>query len=281
MKKTLSKVAIALLSASAVLPTVFAQEGTINVVSREEGSGTRSAFVELAEVIDENKDDLTTLSAVIQNSTNGVIQTVTGDVNSIGYVSLGTLNDDVKAIKVEGVEANAETVAKGEYKISRPFNLAWKKDGISELAQDFLNFIHSEEGQKIVEEEGYIKSPVEVTEYKATELEGELSLVGSTSVSPVVEVLAEAYKELNPKVTVSIESVGSSAGIEAAMNDNADLGMSSRELKEEEAKALDVNVIALDGIAVIVNKESKIEEISLENLKKVYLGEITDWADVK
>lgn len=281
MKEALSKVAIALLTASAALPSVFAQEGLINLVSREDGSGTRGAFVELVDVVDENGDDMTDLSAVIQNSTNGVMQTVAGDPNSIGYISLGSLNEDVKALTVDGVEASAETIKAGDYKIARPFNVAWKKDGLSEIAEDFLNFIHSEEGQKIVEEEGYIKSKDEATEYEISGLKGELTLVGSTSVSPVIEVLGEAYKALNPDVTISVESVGSSAGIEAANNGTADLGMASRELKEEEAENLDVDVIALDGITVIVNKDAEIEDITLENLKKVYLGEITDWADVK
>ena len=280
MKKALSKVAIALLTASAALPSVFAQEGLINVVSREDGSGTRGAFVELVDVVDENGDDMTDLSAVIQNSTNGVMQTVAGDPNAIGYISLGSLNEDVKALTVDGVEASAETIKAGDYKIARPFNVAWKKDGLSEIAEDFLNFIHSEEGQKIVEEEGYIKSKDEATEYEASGLKGELTLVGSTSVSPVIEVLGEAYKALNPDVTISVESVGSSAGIEAANNGTADLGMASRELDEEEQAALNFDAIAIDGIAVIAHPENPISGLTLENVKQIFLGEVTEWEEV-
>lgn len=281
MKKSLSKVVGALFGVSILIPTVFAQEGAINVVSREDGSGTRSAFVELVEVTDENGDDMTSLSAVIQNSTNGVIQTVAGDLNAIGYVSLGSLSEEIKTVTINGIEANAETISKGDYKIARPFNLAWKKGEISEIAQDFLNYIHSEEGQSIVEEEGFIKSATEVTTYEASDLEGTIEVVGSTSVTPIMEVLAEAYRDINPNVTINITSNGSSAGLEAAIEGVADLGMASRELKEKEKDLLDVAVIALDGIAVVVNKEATITDISIENVKKIFLGEVTDWADVK
>lgn len=280
MKKLLS-LSLAVLSSLSLTLTAHAQEGAINVVSREDGSGTRGAFVELVEVTDEAGDDLTSLSAIIQNSTNGVLQTVAGDANAIGYVSLGSLNDDVKALKIDGVEATAETILDGEYKIARPFNLAWKKDSLSDLSKDFLAFIHSTQGQAIVEEEGFIQSKQEQEEYTGKDQEGTIEVVGSTSVTPVLEKLAEAYQEINPGVTINITSNGSSAGLESAAQGVADLGMSSRELKDEEKENLDFDAIALDGIAVIVHKDSSLEDITLENVRKIFLGELVDWEEVK
>lgn len=280
MKKLLS-LSLAVLSSLSLTLTAHAQEGAINVVSREDGSGTRGAFVELVEVTDEAGDDFTTLSAIIQNSTNGVLQTVAGDANAIGYVSLGSLNDDVKALKIDGVEATSETILDGEYKIARPFNLAWKKDSLSDLSKDFLAFIHSTQGQAIVEEEGFIQSKQEQEEYTGKDQEGTIEVVGSTSVTPVLEKLAEAYQEINPGVTINITSNGSSAGLESAAQGVADLGMSSRELKDEEKENLDFDAIALDGIAVIVHKDSSLEDITLENVRKIFLGELVDWEEVK
>lgn len=344
MKKTLPLLSVFGLAASIVAP-VFAQEGTINVVSREDGSGTRSAFVEIVGVVNENDDDMTVETAAIQNGTNGVMQTVAQDAQAIGYISLGSLDDSVKAVKVDGVEPSADTIKAGEYPIARPFNVAWSKDSeMTEVTKDFLSFIHSADGQTIVEEEGYIQVTPKATEgeesaaeeteaeetkaeeteaesaaeeteaegeesaaeeteaegeesaaeeteaegeaaaelpaYEAKEgLEGTIEVVGSTSVSPVMEKLAEKYMELNSGVTINVTSNGSSAGMTAAQDGTADLGMASRELKDEEKEKLDFDAIALDGIAVIVNKESKVEELSMENIKKIYLGEITTWED--
>lgn len=304
MKKSLPLLSVLGLAATVIAP-VFAQEGAINVVSREDGSGTRDAFVEIVGVVDENGDDATVDSAVIQNGTNQVMQTVAQDVNAIGYISLGSLDESVKALTVDGVEASAETIKAGDYAIQRPFNVAWnKEEELSDVAKDFLTFIHSAEGQAIVEEEGYISTtPAEGGEaaaeeeteaaeeaaaegdlpaYEAQEgLEGTIEVVGSTSVSPVMEKLAEKYQELNSGVTINITSNGSSAGMTAAMDGTADLGMASRELKEEEAAKLESEAIALDGIAVIVNPESALEDITLENIKAIYLGEIANWEDVK
>lgn len=298
MKKTLGLLSVAALTLSAV-GSVFAQEGPINVVSREEGSGTRGAFVEIVGVVDENEDDMTTVSAVIQNGTNGVMQTVAGDPSSIGYISLGSLDDTVKAVVVEGAEATPENVSSGAYPIARPFLVAWGDD-LSDVASDFLTFIHSQEGQTIVEGEGYIAvAPAgeeeaaaegEETEeaagsvidslpaYEAQEgLEGSVEVVGSTSVSPVMEVLAEEYMALNEGVQINITSNGSSAGIQAAQEGAADLGMSSRNLTEEEDAALNSDRIAMDGIAVVVNNENPVEELSLDVIRQIFLGEITEW----
>lgn len=308
--KALPLLAVAGLGVAAVTPA-FAQEGAINVISREDGSGTRGAFVEIVEVTDEDGNDLTTSSAAIQNQTSGVITTVAGDPSAIGYISLGSLDDSVKAVKVDGAEATPEEITAGSYPIARPFNVAWnKEEELSDVTADFLDFIMSKDGQTIVEEEGYIAVVEEVaaeeeteeaaaeeeTEeaaeegsridslpaYEATEeLEGTIEVVGSTSVSPLIEKLAEAYKAVQPNVEINVTSNGSSAGMEAAMNGTADLGMASRELKEEEAAALEQKVIATDGIAVVVNNENPVEELSLETIRGIFLGEITDWADAK
>ena len=306
--KALPLLAVAGLAFSAVTP-VLAQEGTIGVVSREDGSGTRGAFVEIVGVVDEEDDDLTTLDAVIQNSTNGVMQTVAGDVQAIGYISLGSLGDDVKALAVDGVEATAENVTNGTYPIARPFNVAWSKDSeLSEVATDFLDFVYSAEGQAIVEEEGYVQvtrsadeedaeateeestdeeateeeatEAVELPSYEASGLEGTIEVVGSTSVSPVMEKLAEAYSALNEGVTINITSNGSSAGMEAATNGTADLGMASRELADDEKEVLNFDAVAIDGIAVVVHPENPLADISLDHVKQVFLGEVTEWEEL-
>lgn len=298
--KALPLLAVAGLAFTAVTP-VLAQEGSIGVVSREDGSGTRGAFVEIVGVVDEDDNDMTTLDAVIQNSTNGVMQTVAGDVQAIGYISLGSLGDAVKGLAVDGVEVSSENVTNGTYPIARPFNVAWAKDAeLSEVAVDFLDFVYSAEGQAIVEDNGYVQvtrsageeeateedteesteEEVALPSYEATGVEGTIEVVGSTSVSPIMEKLAEAYSELNEGVTINITSNGSSAGMEAAMNGTADLGMASRELADDEKEALDFDAVAIDGIAVIVNPENPLADISLENVKQVFLGEVTEWEDV-
>ncbi|MGF3183461.1 substrate-binding domain-containing protein [Facklamia sp. P12945] len=312
MKKSLKAlllVAVAGLGLSVVVPAM-AQEGPINVISREDGSGTRGAFVEIVGVVDEDDNDLTTQNATVQNQTSGVMQTVAGDPSAIGYISLGSLDDSVKALKVDGSEATPEAIKAGDYPIARPFNVAWSAEKeLSEVANDFLTFIHSQEGQAVVEEEGYISvTPAgeeldetveaeseeveseeaaeteevesELAPYEATaELEGTVEVVGSTSVSPLMEKLAEAYKEFQPNVEINITSNGSSAGMEAAMNDTADLGMASRELKDEEMEALKHDAIAIDGIAVVVNNENPTEEMTLEAIRGIFLGEISTWED--
>lgn len=286
MKKSLPLLSVFALAASIVAP-VFAQEGAINVVSREDGSGTRSAFVEIVGVVDENGDDMTVETAAIQNGTNGVMQTVAQDPAAIGYISLGSLDDSVKAVTVDGVEATAETIKAGEYAIARPFNVAWnKEEEMRTCVKDFMAFIHSEEGQAIVEEEGYIQVTAkdaedeELKPYEGQEgLSGTIEVVGSTSVSPVMEILAEKYMEINPDITINITSNGSTAGMEAAKEKTADLGMASRELKDEEKEVLEYDAIAMDGIAVIVNNESAVEDLALETIKGIYLGEIVNWED--
>lgn len=253
--------------------------GAISVISREDGSGTRGAFVELLEIVDEDDNDLTTTSAEIANSTAVVSSTVVGNPYAIGYISLGSLSDEVKAVSIDGVEATVENILDGSYAVARPFNIAYKEGSLSELAMDFEAFILSEEGQSIITEEGYI-SIGEGETYAASGLSGTLTLSGSTSVSPVMEMIADAYKELNPDVTIEIQQTGSSAGITSAIEGVCDFGMASRDLKDSEAAELTSVVIAKDGIAIIVNNENKISNLTSEQVRGIYLGEITDWSEL-
>ena len=252
------------------------------VVSREEGSGTRGAFIELVgleEEVDGSKEDMTTQEAIVQNSTNGVMQTVSQDKEAIGYISLGSLNDTVKALKIEGVEATEENIVNGTYKISRPFNLAFKEAEINDLAKDFLKFCLSEEAQDLTLEEGYV--PLKDTEkYEPAKLSGTLTVAGSTSVTPLMQKMAEKYQELNPDAKIEIQSTGSSAGIEAVIDGAADIAMASRELKDEEKDKLAVEVIATDGIAVVVNPSSKVEDLTMDQLKQIFKGELTNTSEL-
>lgn len=259
----------------------FDTSKTINVVTREDGSGTRGAFIEIVGILEKNsngdKVDRTYIEAVVQNSTDAVMTTVAGDEYSIGYISLGSLNDKVKAVNIEGVKPTSENVQNGSYKIARPFNIAYKGE-LSDLSKDFLDFILSEEGQEIIKNEGYVQISNDLPSYESTTSQsGNLVVAGSTSVSPVMEKLAEAYKEIHPDVSIEIQSTGSSAGMQAAMEGTADLGMASRELKESELAELTPKVIAVDGIAVIVNNKNPLDNLTLEQVKSIYVGEITEW----
>ena len=301
MKKVLSKItAITVMSALAV--TAFAGCGgnsssgssetsaesaafdtskTIAVVTREEGSGTRDAFTELTGVLvkDGNtKTDNTTSSAVTINSTEAVITNVKDNDSAIGYISLGSLNDTVKAVKVGSVEATAENVKSGDYVISRPFNIAYKGE-LSEVAQDFVDYILSADGQAVVSDEGYV-AVTENEAYNGKKPEGKISVAGSSSVSPVMEKLAEAYQKVNTNAKVEIQTSDSSAGMQAAMEGTCDIGMASRELKDKEASELKSTTIAKDGIAIIVNKANTCDDLTVDQIKSIYTGETTVWSDV-
>lgn len=261
--------------------TANQEDYDFSVVSREEGSGTRGAFIELVglEEVDGSKEDMTTQEAIVQNSTNGVMQTVSQDKEAIGYISLGSLNDTVKAVKVEGVEATEENIVNGTYKISRPFNLAYKEDKINDLAKDFLKFCLSEQAQALTLEEGYV--PLKDTEkYEPAKVSGTLTVAGSTSVTPLMQKMAEKYQELNPDSKIEIQSTGSSAGIEAVIDGAADIAMASRELKDEEKDKLAVEVIATDGIAVVVNSSSKVEDLTMDELKQIFKGELRNTSEL-
>ena len=278
MKKKLLTVLVAAALAAATLVSCGKQNDTITVVSREDGSGTRGAFTELMG-IEKDGTDRTYAKAEISNSTSVVISTVAGNKNAIGYISLGSLNDSVKAVKIDGVDATVDNVKNGSYKISRPFIIA-TKDGISDLAADFIKFILSDDGQAIVSEKYITVSGSGA--YTASGLSGKVTLAGSTSVSPLMDELAAAYKELNPDVVIEIQQSGSGAGIQSALEGVCDIGMSSRELKDSEKEAgLTPTVMALDGIAVIVNKDNRISTLSSEQIQSIYIGESTSWADVK
>lgn len=254
----------------------------ITIVSREDGSGTRGAFVELfgiEEEVDGEKVDMTTTEAQITNNTSVMMTTVSENEYAIGYISLGSLDDSVKALKIDGADATAENIENGSYKVSRPFNVAVKKDLENEVAKDFMSFIMSQEGQAVVEEEGYI--PVQdVPAFEGTNPEGNAVVGGSSSVSPVMEKLIEAYGKVNPNAKIELQTSDSTTGMTSAIEGSYDIGMASRELKSDEADKLEATVIATDGIAVIVNKENPMDEMSSEQVKSIYLGDVYTWDEI-
>ncbi len=264
--------------------TAGAASGPITVVSREDGSGTRGAFIELFGIEVKNeageKEDMTTEDAEITNSTSVMMTTISGNKQAVGYISLGSLNDTVKAVRIDGAEASVANIKDGSYKIARPFNIA-TKDGLSDIAADFVKFIMSADGQKVVEDNGYISQGNE-GEYKAAGLSGKVVVAGSSSVTPVMEKLKEAYVVLNPDATVEVQQSDSTTGMTSAIEGVCDIGMASRELKDSELEAgLTPTVIAMDGIAVIVNNDSPVEELTSESVRAIFTGEATDWADVQ
>ncbi|HIT63419.1 MAG TPA: substrate-binding domain-containing protein [Candidatus Ventrimonas merdavium] len=249
--------------------------GSITVVSREDGSGTRGAFVELFG-IDADGEDNTTEDAEITNSTAVMMTTIAGNAQAIGYISLGSLNDTVKAVSIDGAEATVENIQSGTYKVSRPFNIATGAE-VSEVAQDFINFIMSDEGQAVVADNGYI-SQESTGAYTPSGLSGKVVAAGSSSVAPVMEKIKEAYETLNPDVTVEVQQSDSTTGMTSAIEGVCDIGMASRELKDSELSAgLTPTVIATDGIAVIVNQENPVSELTSENVKAIFTGEVTEW----
>lgn len=254
----------------------------ITIVSREDGSGTRGAFIELFG-IEEKKDgekvDMTTDDAQITNSTSVMLTTVAGDDYAIGYVSLGSLNDSVKALKIDGAEATADNIENGSYKVSRPFNIAVKKDLDNEVAKDFMAYIMSTEGQEIVSNEKYI--PVsDVEAYAGSKPSGKCVVGGSSSVSPLMEKLIEAYKKVNSNADIELQTSDSTTGMTSTIEGSYDIGMASRELKDDEASELEATVIATDGIAVIVNKANTADELSADQVKSIYVGDVTTWDEV-
>lgn len=256
-----------------------ADGGRIAVVSREDGSGTRGAFIELFG-IEQKKDgkkvDLTTENASVTNSTAVMMTAVAGNRDAIGYISLGSLNDTVKALKIDGAEASAANVKSGVYKISRPFNIVTKAE-VSEAAQDFISFIMSREGQETVAKAGYIGSS-KAEPFQGGRVSGKVVVAGSSSVTPAMEKLKEAYKKLNPNVNIEVQQSDSSTGVKAAVSGICDIGMASRELKQSELDAGVRNtVIAVDGIAVIVNKDNGIGALSREQVADIFMGKITEW----
>lgn len=261
----------------------FDSSKSISVVSREDGSGTRGAFIELFGIEEKdaagNKVDQTTPGADITNSTSVMMTTISSTPYAIGYISLGSLNDTVKAVQIDGSEATVENVKNGTYKIARPFNIATKSD-LSDVAKDFIDYILSTDGQAVVEENGYVSVPT-VGAYAGSKPSGKIVVAGSSSVTPVMEKLKEAYLQINPNASIEVQQSDSTTGMISTIDGICDIGMASRELKESElAKGLTSTVITMDGIAVIVNKENPAENLTSEQVKSIFKGETTSWADV-
>ncbi|MCC8069545.1 MAG: substrate-binding domain-containing protein [Ruminococcus sp.] len=254
----------------------------IAVISREDGSGTRGAFIELTGVeqkdADGNKSDMTTVDAIIAKSTDVVITQVSGNVNAIGYISSGAINDTVKAITVDGVEPTSENVKNGTYPIARPFNIA-TSDDVSDCTQDFINYILSAEGQAIVEND-YTPVVDDAESFTSNGATGKIVIAGSTSVSPVIEKLSEEYQTINTGVTIEIQTSDSTSGMKAVLDGTCDIGMASRELKDDETVLNDI-AIALDGIAIIVNSESTVDNLTTQQICDIYTGTITSWDEIQ
>lgn len=255
----------------------------ISVNSREDGSGTRGAFIELFGVeekaADGTKVDNTTVEANITNSTSVMMTSVAGDPYAIGYISLGSLNDTVKAVKIDGAEATTDNVANGTYKVARPFNIV-TKDGLSDVAKDFVDYIMSAEGQDIIEQNGYIKIDQNAAAYAGSKPEGKIVVAGSSSVSPVMEKLKEAYLAVNTNADIEIQTSDSTTGVTSTQEGICDIGMASRDLKDTET-GVTATTIAQDGIAVIVNNENPVENLTSDQVKSIFTGETTVWADVQ
>lgn len=286
MKKVITIVIsliLALAMFSGCTQTGFNQDTAITVISREEGSGTRGAFIELFEIEQKNSEgvkvDRTIATADINSSTGVVLASVAQNMYSIGYISLGSLNDTVKALQVDGADATVENIKSGTYKVSRPFNIA-VKEGLSEVAQDFVNYILSKEGQAVVESAGYI-SALTGDSYSGIKPSGTVTVAGSSSVTPVMEKLKEAYALLNPNAVIEINQSDSTTGVNSAIEGICDIGMASRTLKESEIeKGVTPTVIAIDGIAIIVNNENPLTGMTKDEVTKIYIGEITSWSEI-
>lgn len=283
MKRKMMKF-LGIAMALALLPSCFAagkwnKKSAISVISREDGSGTRGAFIELFGIEQKNsagkKVDYTTDEATITNSTAVMLTSVASDKYAIGYVSLGSLNNSVKALKIDGADATVANIKNGSYKISRPFNIA-VKDNLSAAAQDFVNYIMSSDGQKVIEANKYIK--VSDASFKSTQAGGKVVVAGSSSVSPVMEKLIESYKAVNPNAKIELQTSDSTTGVTNAASGTCDIGMASRALKDsEKAKGLKEITIAIDGIAVIVNKENEMNDAAKDFIRDIYVGKITRW----
>ena len=284
MKKIISiALTLCVLMSGAAMAEAFDAANPITVVSREDGSGTRGAFIELVGVEQENDqgqdEDMTTEEAIITNSTSVMMTTVSGNQYAIGYVSLGSMNDSVKALSVDGVPATTQTVKDGTYAIARPFNITTMGE-VSAAAQDFIDFILSAQGQQVIEDNGYIAS-VEGEPFAGGAAEGKLIIAGSSSVTPVMEKLKEAYNALNAKVDIEIQLSDSTTGVNATVDGVCDIGMASRALKDSEIeKGVTATAIAMDGIAVIVNNANPLADIATQTVQDIYTGAVLNWSDV-
>lgn len=280
----MKKMMAILLTLVMLTTTALAAAEDINVISREEGSGTRGAFIELFGIEQKNaegvKIDYTTDDCDITNSTSVMMTSVAGNECAIGYISLGSLNDTVKALLIDGTEASVENIKNGSYKVARPFNIATKAE-VSDAAADFISFVMSAEGQAIIEQNGYIAVVENAPAFAGGKVSGKIVIAGSSSVTPVMEKLTEAYEALNANVEIEVQQSDSSSGMNSAIDGVCDIGMASRALKDSEIeKGLTGLTIAMDGIAVIVSLENPVEGLTTEQVRSIYMGEITDWSEV-
>ena len=280
MKKLIS----ILLTLTLLMTTAFALAEEINVISREDGSGTRGAFIELFGIEQKNeageKIDYTTDDCDITNSTSVMMTSVAGNDCAIGYISLGSMNETVKALLIDGAKASVENIKNGSYKVARPFNIATKAE-VSDAANDFIAFMMSAEGQAVVEENGYIAVVEDAPAFTGGKVSGKIVIAGSSSVTPVMEKLKEAYEAINPNVEIELQQSDSSSGMTATMDGVCDIGMASRALKDSELEVGLVSItIAMDGIAVIVSPENPVEGLTTEQVRDIYMGEITEWSEV-
>ena len=280
MKKILAMVLAMLL----VIGSACAVAEEINVISREDGSGTRGAFIELFGIeqkdADGNKVDYTTDEADITNSTSVMMTSVSGNPSAIGYISLGSLNETVKALAIDGVEASVENIKAGSYTVARPFNIATQAE-VSEAAQAFIDFILSAEGQAVIEANGYIAVVEDAPAFAGSSIEGKVVVAGSSSVTPVMEKLKEAYEAINPNANIEVQQSDSTTGMNNAIEGVCDIGMASRAVKDSEIEAgLTSITIAMDGIAVIVSNDNATEGLTKDQVRAIYMGEITDWSEV-
>ena len=283
--EAVSSEAVSSEAASSAAETGFDTDEEITVVSREDGSGTRGAFVELTGVEEKNADgqkvDNTTVTATIANSTNNVMQTVQADETAIGYISMGSLNETVKAVKVEGVEATPDNVKNGSYTLARPFNIVTKGEPSNELTVDFISYIMGADGQAVISDHGYIGNDA-AEAFTSAQPAGKLVVAGSSSVSPVMEKLIEAYAAVNPNAEIELQTSDSTTGVNSAVEGSCDIGMASRDLKDSETEAGAVSTaICMDGIAVVVNNANPIEDLTKDQIKSIYVGETTVWNEVE
>ena len=280
----MKKFICAILAMVLMMTSAFALAEEINVISREDGSGTRGAFIELFGIEQKNEDgekiDYTTDECDITNSTSVMMTSVSGNDCAIGYISLGSLNDTVKALAIDGAEASVENIKAGAYNVARPFNIATLAE-ISEVAQDFIDFIMSAEGQAVIEENGYIAAVENAPTFEGGKVSGKIVIAGSSSVTPVMEKLTEAYMTINPNVEIELQQSDSSSGMTSTRDGVCDIGMASRALKDSEIEAgLAPMTIAMDGIAVIVSLDNPVNGLTSEQVRDIYMGEITDWSEV-
>lgn len=280
----MKKFLCAIMTMVLMMTSAFALADEINVISREDGSGTRGAFIELFGIEQKNeageKIDCTTDECDITNSTSVMMTSVSGNDCAIGYISLGSLNDTVKALAIDGAEASVENIKAGTYNIARPFNIATLAE-TSEAAQDFITFIMSAEGQAVIESNGYIAVVENAPAFEGGKVSGKIVIAGSSSVTPVMEKLTEAYMTINPNVEIELQQSDSSSGMTSTRDGVCDIGMASRALKDSEIEAgLTPMTIAMDGIAVIVSNDNPVDGLTSEQVRNIYMGEITDWSEV-